>query len=233
MVRNMIANNDIHDELRKVYLFENLSDEQLEIIISTMQYVRLDARQLLFESGFTARYFYLLTSGQIKLFALSSDGDEKVMDIVQPGQTFAEAITFMDRNTYPVNAEAIVESSLYAFSMKTYRQLLESSTEACFHLMANMSRRLRERVSEINSLTLQNATYRLIVFLLNQIPEDVVQAPEIHLTTPKHIIASRLSIKPETFSRILSRLSQTGLITVHAHDVILNDVEGLRELLNE
>lgn len=233
MVRSMNMNNDIHSELRDVYLFETLGDEDLEKIVSTMQVVKLAAKQLLFESGYTARYFYLVRNGQIKLFGLSTDGDEKVMDIVQPGQTFAEAITFMDRNTYPVNAEAIVDSSLYAFSIKTYRQLLENSTGACFHLMANMSRRLRERVSEINSLTLQNATYRLIVFLLDQVPGDVVQAPEIHLTTPKHIIASRLSIKPETFSRILSRLSHMGLISVHAHDVILNDVDGLRELLNE
>lgn len=218
-------------ELRQIFLFASLTTEQLHKMLEAAQSLELEQKQLLFEAGQPAEYFYLLRSGQIKLYALSSSGDEKVIEIVRPGETFAEAITFMERQTYPVCAEAIMNSLLYCFSMKTFRQLLEDSPGTCMRLMADMSRRLRMRVDEINNLTLHNATYRLVVYLLEQIPEGAMEMAEIHLGTPKSIIASRLSIQPETFSRILSKLSQRGLIAVHVNDITLLDVNGLRALL--
>jgi CRP-like cAMP-binding protein len=227
----MQADPQSREELRQIYLFASLTDEQLNKMLESGQPLELEQKQLLFEAGQPADYFYLLRSGQIKLYCLSPRGDEKVIEIVRPGETFAEAITFMERQAYPVSAEAIMNSSLYCFKMKTFRKLLEDSPGTCMRLMADMSRRLRMRVSEINNLTLHNATYRLVVFLLEQIPEGAVEMAEIHLGTPKSIIASRLSIQPETFSRILSKLSQRGLIKVHVNDITLLDVNGLRSLL--
>jgi len=227
----MQADPQTLEELRHIYLFASLAEEQLNKMLESAHPLELEQKQILFEAGQAAEHFYLLRSGQIKLFLLSPGGDEKVIEIVQPGETFAEAITFMEQQTYPVNAEAIMNSSLYCFKIKTFRQLLEDSPATCMRLMADMSRRLRMRVNEIDSLTLHNATYRLVVYLLEQIPEGAVEMAEIHLGTPKSIIASRLSIQPETFSRILSKLSQRGLIKVHINDITLLDVNGLRALL--
>jgi len=198
-------------DLHSVYLFAGLDEVQLQAMLETAYSIELAPREVLFEAGQPAKHFYLLRSGQIKLFALSDTGDEKVVEIIYPGETFAEAITFMTQHNYPVSAE--------------------DSRETCMRLMADMSRRLRQRIAEINNLTLHNATYRLVVYLLEQIPPGVVELPEIHLGTPKSVIASRLSIQPETFSRILSKLARQGLIRVHQNDITLLDVEGLRSLL--
>jgi CRP-like cAMP-binding protein len=225
------ADQQTIDELRQIYLFASLTDEQLNMMLESAHPVELEQKQVLFEAGQTADDFYLLRSGQMKLYCLSPGGDEKVIEIVRPGETFAEAITFMENQAYPVSAEAIMSSKLYCFKMKIFRNLMEGSPGTCMRLMADMSRRLRMRVNEINNLTLHNATYRLVVYLLEQIPEGAVEMAEIHLGTPKSIIASRLSIQPETFSRILSKLSQRGLLKVHVNDISLLDVNGLRSLL--
>ena len=227
----MQADQQSREELRQIYLFASLTDEQLNKMLESGYPLELEQKQVLFEAGQPAEHFYLLRSGQIKLYALSQSGDEKVIEIIRPGETFAEAITFMANQAYPVSAEAIMNSKLYCFSMKVFRKLLEDSSGTCMRLMADMSRRLRMRVNEINNLTLHNATYRLVVYLLEQIPEGAVEMAEIHLGTPKSIIASRLSIQPETFSRILSKLGQRGLIKVHVNDITLLDVNGLRSLL--
>ncbi len=218
-------------QLKAIYLFEMLDDKQMDKMLQTSTTIQLAARETLFEAGQPAQRFYLLKSGQIKLYCISADGDEKVMEIIHPSQTFAEAIIFMRNQVYPLSSEAIKKSEVLSFSMQTFKEILEQSTETCFHLMANMSRRLHARIHEINNLTLHNATYRLVVFLLDQLPADVVALSEIHLTTPKSVVASRLAIQPETFSRILTRLSRNGLIDVHGNDITLLDVDGLRELL--
>jgi len=227
----MQADQQTIDELRQIYLFASLTGEQLNMMLDTAHPVELEQKQVLFEAGQAAEDFYLLRSGQMKLYCLSPGGDEKVIEIVRPGETFAEAITFMENQAYPVSAEAIMNSKLYCFKMKTFRNLMEGSPGTCMRLMADMSRRLRMRVNEINNLTLHNATYRLVVYLLEQIPEGAVEMTDIHLGTPKSIIASRLSIQPETFSRIMSKLSQRGLLKVQVNDITLLDVNGLRSLL--
>lgn len=219
------------DELHHVFLFEELDDEQLTRVLRNSQRVSLPAKSLLFEAGQPADRFYLVHQGQIKLFSLSIDGDEKVMEILYPGNTFAEAIMFMQAKRYPVSAQALVDTELYSFDMKGFRKILEESQQTCFRLMAGMSRRLHARINEISNLTLHNATYRLVVFLLDQLPEDAIELAEIHLSTPKSVIASRLSIQPETFSRILTRLAAAGLIEVKGNDISLLDVQGLRDLL--
>lgn len=227
----MESNRIVLDELRHVYLFDSLTELQLEQIVQSAHLNKYSAKSPLFEAGSDAQRFFLVRKGQIKLFSISADGDEKVVEIIYPHQTFAEAIMFMKKKKYPVSAEAIVDSEVYSFDMKVFQQLLHDSIETCFHLLASMSQRLHSRIDDINNLTLHNATYRLVIYLLEQLPPDAITLSEIHLSTPKSIIASRLSIKPETFSRILTRLASKGLISVNGNDITLLDVDGLREIL--
>lgn len=217
--------------LRQVYLFDALSDEQFERVMKTAALITLAPKQSLFSFRQPAERFYLVKTGQVKLYRVSPDGDEKVVEIIRTGKTFAEAVMFMERHVYPVNAEAVESTEVYSFDMATFLDLLKDSRQTCFRLMASMSQRLHGLVEEINSLTLQNATYRLVKYLLDQLPEGAVEAPAIHLATPKSVIASRLSIQPETLSRTLARLAAQGLLEVKGSNITLHDIQGLRALL--
>ncbi len=196
-----------------------------------MRVLHLEEGERLFDIGQAAtRYFYVCL-GQIKLFRNSPDGGEKVIEIIRAGETFAEAAMFMKRCRYPVSAEAITNATALAFESKTMMDLLKGSIDTCFRMMAKMAMRLRQQLDDIDVLTLHNATFRLVSFLLQQVPQGVVESPEIQLDTPKHIIASRLSIQPETFSRTLAKLSRQGLIEVQGQSIVLQDIAGLRHLV--
>jgi CRP-like cAMP-binding protein len=224
-------NTDISDQdLRHIYLFAGFDDGQLQAVRRSMRVQQLDEGERLFDHGQPARHYFYLRRGQVKLFRVSPDGDEKVIEIIGPDQTFAEAVMFMERRGgYPVSAEAIEPTEVWAFDQQTMLGLLHGSVDTCLRLLANMSMRLRRHVNEVDKLTLHNATFRLVSYLLQQMPADVVESPEVQLTTPKNVIASRLSIQPETFSRILGRLSKAGLVEVHGHSIVLRDIAGLRK----
>jgi CRP-like cAMP-binding protein len=220
-------------ELRRVYLFAGLPEAQLQALIRDMQEHRLMPGDVLFRHGEAAERFFLVRRGLIKLYRLSPEGDEKIIEIMQPGQTFAEAVMFMGKDgRYPVNAEAVMESSVYAFDQKTFLGLLRESQEACFRLLGSMSVRLHQLVNQIESLTLQNATFRLVAYLLDQIPRDVKTSGDVLLTTPKGVIASRLAIQPETLSRILAKLRKGGLIEVEGNHITVRNVQALRNLVH-
>ncbi len=218
----------IDQELKRVYLFAGLNIQQLEKVKQSMRHLLLAEGENLFEQGQRAERFFLVREGHIKLLRLSLEGSEKVFEVIAPTQTFAEAIMFMPNSVYPVSAQAIEPSSLLAFENKIFVEILKESSDTCFRLMFHMSRRIRHWINEVDNLTLQNATYRLINYILYHIPNNHQDSYEFNLPIPKQVIASRLSIKPETFSRILNSLCQEGLLTVTGRIIHIHQVEKLR-----
>jgi CRP-like cAMP-binding protein len=217
--------------LRGIYLFEAMSDDQLAALRRTMRLRDLDEGERLFDFGQPNTQFFYLELGQLKLFRNAADGSEKVIEVLRPGDTFAEAVMFMQRvKGYPVSAEAIAASRVWAFDSATMVALLRDSVDSCFQLLANLSIRLRHHVDEIERLTLHNATFRVVSFLLRQVPEGTQPTTGVHLSMPKNVLASRLGIQPETFSRILARLTKAGLLQVNRNDIVLENVAGLREM---
>lgn len=216
-------------ELRRHHLFAGLDDKQLTFVTQAARVIHLEENQLLFNAGQEAQHFFLVRSGRIKLFLTSADGAEKVLHIVGPGETFAEAIMFMQSTIYPINASALSTSELVAFSNKSFMEILRGSVDTCFRLLADMSAWLKKQLNEIDALTLQNATLRFTNYLLNQIPASQTGETKVTLEAAKHIIASRLSIQPESFSRILRNMQKEGLITTQGNEIVITNVEALRE----
>ncbi|MCK5876026.1 MAG: Crp/Fnr family transcriptional regulator [Candidatus Marithrix sp.] len=215
-----------NQKLRQIYLFAELNERQLEQINKDMRIIQLDAGEFLFKHGQQSKRFFLLKEGHVKLLRSSLGGDEKVFEVVSPGQTFAEAMMFMPDSNYPVTAQAISKCSLLSFEGRSFTNILRESPDACFKLMAHMSKRLHMWINEIDQLTLQSATYRLINYLLYQVPPGH-NSYKIEFLIPKHVIASRLSIQPETFSRILNSLNKVELIRVDARTIYIDNVDRL------
>lgn len=213
-------------ELRKHPVLEGLEDDLLDTVAQETRPLRLERDEILFRQGEPARHFYLVREGQIKLFRLGLDGHEKIIDVTGPGGSFAEAVMFMAERSYPVNTAAIEPSELLAVPTEPVRRTLESSTEACFRLLAHMSKRLRQHVAEIDALSLQNGALRLANYLLEtrgvDQDEEVVQLP-----LSKKTLAARLSLQPETLSRLLRQFEEQGLIAVQGSEIRILDPEAL------
>ena len=214
--------------LRNVDLFAALDPHQLQRVIDGTRVIRLNDGERLFDHGQPARHFFRLSSGQLKLFRIAPNGGEKIIEIIQPGETFAQAVMFMDPEGYPVSAEALEPSVLLAFDSEVMRGVLRESVDTCFRVLAALSSRLRRQVDEIEKLSLHSAVSRLADYLVAQVPRDVRLVSDVRLPAPKNVIASRLGFQPETFSRVAARLVKDGLIRVRGQDVVLLDIEGLR-----
>ena len=108
------------DDLRSHHLLAGLNSEQLDAINKTLRLVTLADGEHLFEQGQHADRFYQVINGQVKLYRVSMEGSERVIEVIQPGQTFAEAVIFMEERNYPLNAEAIGNTELMAFDSNTF-----------------------------------------------------------------------------------------------------------------
>jgi len=215
--------------LRNNVLFAGLSEPQFAQVLTGSKVIEIEEGEVLFRQQQVADYFYLLASGDIKLYRLSPEGAEKVIELIRAGQTFAEAVMFMAGSVYPVNAQALTESRLIRVEMVMFRTLLEDSPQSCLKILGHMSKRLHGTVQEIEQLTLQNAKMRVVQFLLRELPNDASTSHKLQWSAPKTVIASRLSVRPETFSRILQQLIQEMLIQVDGKFIEILDIDRLRQ----
>ena len=127
-----------------------------------------------------------------------------------------------------MTAEALSNSVVYSIPNAAYRSILESSSAACMSLLSDVCRHLHQRVQEIERLTIQNARSRLSSYLIDHIVETNDDEATVRLDLPKHIIASRLSITPETLSRLLRAMADDGILTVDDRLVFVHSLARLR-----
>jgi CRP-like cAMP-binding protein len=215
------------EDLKKGLLFSHLGEEQLQRVAKGARRVTLAEGESLFEQGERADRFYLLLRGQVKLYRLSPAGNEKVIEVVTPGSTFAEALMFLDRPHYPVGAQALSAAELISVDAHDFAAMLRGSVDTCFLLLGDMSQRLRGLLREIDDLSLHSATCRVAGYILAQAADGV---DEFELKVPKQTLASRLSVKPETFSRIIRNLSEQGYITMEGNRVRIMQPDAMRDV---
>ena len=217
----------MEEELKQHYLFQRLTEEQLKRVASRSKMVQLADGQSLFQQGDPATRFYLVVQGRIKLFRLAPEGNEKVIELVDAGNLFAGALMFLNMPRYPVGSQSLGETTVVSIDAEDFLALLRDSVELCLALLADMSFRLRALIREIDDLSLHSATCRVAAFLLSQAPEN---SAEFELDIPKHVIASRLSVKPETFSRIIKNLKSREVLEIRGSHVRLLDRDALKQV---
>lgn len=212
------------EALAESHLFSELDAAQLDRVRRHSHVTDMVEGESLFFQGDDATHFYLVLSGRIKLSRVSPEGKEKVVEIMEAGATFAEALMFMDEAHYPVTATALGPSRVIGISCRDFKAMLRESIDTCLLLLGRMSLRLRGLISEIDSLSLDSGTRRTVSYLLQHAPDG---SEQFELQIAKSVIASRLSVKPETFSRILRNLHDRQILSIDGRKVTIHDREAM------
>ena len=226
----MEPGSPLHESVRQHYLFAGLDQDRFDMLVAHMTPRNLAKGDILFHRGDPAGSFFLVDTGHMELSLISPSGEKKVLEVVGPGRTFAEAVAFMKEVKYPVTAEALSETRLCQIPNEPYRQVLYEEPDACMRLLGDICRHLHARVREIEHLTIENARDRLASYLLDHIVDisDGEDEATVRLDLPRHVIASRLSIKPETLSRLLRQLTDEGVLTIEDRVIYVRSLTRLR-----
>ena len=225
----MDSESPLYESVRSHYLFAGLDEPDFGRLAADIKVRELDPGEVLFHRGDPAHSFYFVDTGLIELSLIAATGDKKTLEVVNPGRTFGEAVTFMQEVKYPVTAEALQQSRLCEIPNRGFLGMLRTNRDACMRLLADLSRHLHARVREIENLSIQNARHRLSSYIM----DHIIDAPggdqaTARLELPRHVIASRLSIKPETLSRLLRCLADEGIVSIEDRVVFIHSLDRLR-----
>ncbi|KAA0010280.1 cyclic nucleotide-binding domain-containing protein [Billgrantia pellis] len=215
--------------VRQVPLFAGLESETLALLTEGALERRYRRGTQLFRRGEPADRFYVVLGGWVKLFRESPDGNECMVGLFTRGESFAEAAMF-DRLGFPVNAAVVEEARLLLFPAEHFLTTLERHHGLALNMLANLSGMLRSLVRQLDQLTLQPTYQRLAAFIVSLCPDE--NGPiSVCLPCDKLLIAGRLGMKPESFSRALARLREVG-VSCERNFVHVEDVAGLRRFAN-
>lgn len=212
--------------LTSLPLCRQLDAAEVEALLRGTREFSFRRGEILFSKGDPSTGFFSIIRGQIKLAIPSSQGGEKVLEIMGPGQSFGEAVMFMDA-PYPVFAQALSEGAALHISKAVLFAAMERDPRLARKLLAGLSLRLHGLIQDVEAYTLQSARQRLIAYLVEKAGEGARVDAELHLPTSKTVIASRLNLTPETLSRVLHGLVEAGLIAVRGRVIRIPDVRRL------
>ena len=213
--------------LSRVPLFNDLESDEVARIARGTSEINALRGDILFHKGDSPTGFYLIVYGQVKLAFTSSQGGEKVVDILNQGKTFGEAVMFMDKPCM-VYAQALSDSQLLHISKNAIIDELERDPKLGRKMIAGLSMRLHHLLIDVESYSLHSGRQRIIGYLLRDNVKSDAKSLTVTLPTNKGVIASRLNLTQEHFSRILHELSDKGLIAVEGRKISIPDVEKLR-----
>ena len=223
------AGIDMRNYLAALPMFSELSPLECDGVIQHCRLLPFTRGEMIFRKGDGCEEFHVLISGRVKLYVVSASGHEKVVELVQPGHCFAEAAMFVE-GAYMLNARALTDTLLMTIGKQAVLGEIARNPRFSMHLLSSISHRIQRLLRDVEGYTLNSGVRRLIDYLLNELVGEhatIKGVVSVYLPASKATIASRLSLTPEYFSRVLHELESAGLIEIDKREIRILDTHRL------
>jgi len=189
-------------------LFKDLSEDHLTRLEGVSRQIFVKKGSMLFAPGDPTQGFFAIHNGAVRIYRVSSEGKEIILEIAGALNTFAEASLFSD--VYHCYAEALKDSTLYLIQKDAFLEMLQKDIRfnaTWVHILSLEIIHLRQRIEEL-SLKSPRARIASYLLLLSEIQNNL----SIKLPAHRKSIATLLGMTHETFYRTAKSLEDDGLV---------------------
>ncbi len=219
------------ETIKNIPFFSELSTSELKEFIRTSKLLNFKKGDIIFLEGDPYRGFYIVIKGAVRVYKSNPEGKELTLHIIEPFNSFAEIPLFISEtsgkgNIYPANAQAIENSVLIFVPKEEFLKIIDKNPKISLKMLHGFAKRLMNLNQQIENLTLKEVTQRLAEYIYNEHKNH--NSRELKLNLSRVILASYLGTIPETISRALRRLQESGLIQIYGKKIVINDPDKLR-----
>lgn len=216
---------DLVDHLRTLPYFQGCAQATLDLLAQQALRRHFAAGEAIFHEGDPALGLWLIERGSVKIFKISLDGVEHILHLLGEGNTFNDIASF-DGGVNPAHAAALSETSAWLISLTSLDAALAADPVLARRVIRLLATRVRGLVHRFEDLTLYGVVVRLARFLLQQVDDPALSAPGV----TRAAIAAYLATTPETISRALHTLEDSGAIRFDRHRIVIVREDLLRDL---
>ncbi|MDP8206001.1 MAG: Crp/Fnr family transcriptional regulator [Candidatus Electryonea clarkiae] len=211
---------------------QKLSENACKDFAGRLEILNCSKNYLLFQEGDIVKGIYIVADGVVKLLRYRSDGNETILHIAKTHDVIAEGALFLGH--YPATAITDTETKLLFLRKESAMELLQNHTTFSLYMYESMALWQSRLVSKIDQLTLNDATARIVRYLLGLYEENkpkvMMKKIIVSLPVKKGDLATLLNMNQATLSRTLRRLQDMNLIKVKGRTFELDDLDALEKL---
>jgi len=224
-----VSHAQILDTMSRLHYFDGWEKDQVARLAAGAKQLTLTKKDRLVGKGELIDALYIVVSGQIRLFIPLSNGTERVISLVDRGESFGEPC-LIQAEPCPFEAIAGKDSHLIAIDALVYRRELRQHPVMAEHTLNLISQRLLHTLRDIEICAQPSSVQRVARYLMHLEPEAQATGFEIRLPALKRDIAAKLGVSQETFSRMLAFMAQQGFIQVSGSQIRVDDWSRLHDL---
>lgn len=204
-------------EIKRLELFEDIDEAVLSNLAPYFKKHHYKRNEIVYSNGTSARHFYFLISGRIKIFRLSELGKEQIIRLIEPKEFTGELAVFEGvRKAY---ATTLKESVVYSIEHAKFKEILKDNADISLKMIEILSLRLHLSEEQTSWLSTNTSKERLWIYLNK---ESVLENDQllVHQKVTKRFIAAYLGMSSETLSRVLHQLEEEGRIIIHSENLL-------------
>ena len=198
--------------------FEDLNADAMQVLVHRAVARKFMRETIIFLEEQPSQGMWINQSGRVRIYKMNSDGEEKTIHIVGQGGTFNDIAAF-DGGSNPAYAAALSDVLLWIIPTGALEHAMDADPMLARRIIKALSHRVRNLVNQIADLTLYSVVVRLARFLIQQTENPALDGPGI----TRALIANYLATTPESVSRALRTLQETGAIDFDRQNIHILD----------
>ncbi|MBE2223948.1 MAG: Crp/Fnr family transcriptional regulator [Anaerolineae bacterium] len=214
----------VHSMLQQMPYFAHVAESTLSELAQQAVHRTFAVNEMIFLEGEPSAGLWIVENGRVKAYKLSPEGQEYILHILGPGDTFND-IAALDGAPNPVSTMAVTDVSAWVIATAVFSQALQADHEMALAVIQGLTERIRFAAGRMEDLALHSVTARLAHFLLDQSENHSLKHPAI----TRSLIANHLATTPESISRSLRVLEEAGAIRFDRHRIIITQPDILRQ----
>lgn len=216
------------DATRGMPLFSGLAEQEKDALITAGRILQVLRGQMLFAHGDPVTHFYLIVNGTIQLFRTNPDGHEKTIAVMKSGQTMCEDEIMDHCHGHRVNGVAVEDTAIMEFPVSWLKEAAKKHSAFALNLLSLIANRAHMAEVEAEHQATMSAAQLVACFMQRMCVLYDFSPKGFDLPYNKTLIASRLGMELETFSRTLAKLKEHG-ISVEGNHVTITDLKRIGE----
>ena len=216
--------------VRKLPLFAGMSVEEQDSLLSAGKVRHYQNGRYLFAYGDAVLHYYVVCSGAIQLFRETPDGHEMTAEILLSGSSVGLIESLQAQATYQVNATVVKEAIVMEFPIVWLQENVRSHSSLAINLLAMQARRAHTSLIEGEHKTTMTAAQQIACFLQRLCIQCDCDPHDFNLPYSKTLMASRLGMELETFSRALAKIRLHG-ISIAGSMVSFDDIAEVKSFV--
>ncbi len=220
--------------LSQIPLLTDLPEALIDSLSKSCRVEQVSRGDYIIERHDTSRRLFFLLSGQVRMLDMNRQGQEIALAIIDAPTHFGE-LAVVDGYPRSAAVQATTRCEIASISPKDAETLIYSVPLVSKRVMQNMAAVIRKNNLHRLVLQQQNIANRLASYLLGQLPVGITPTQKVCIKNmpTQYDLGILLGTTRESISRAFSQLAEEGFIKKEGKSLYLENIDGLRGLLED